>query len=55
MPKIKLYREEGSNEFSGNALVTYLLRPSVELALTVLDGAKFEVGRRGGESDRGRF
>ena len=28
MPKIKLYKEEGSNEFSGNALVTYLLRPS---------------------------
>ena len=43
MPKIKLYKEEGSNEFSGNALVTYLLRPSVELALTVLDGAKFEL------------
>ena len=43
MPKIKLYREEGSNEFSGNALVTYLLRSSVELALTVLDGAKFEL------------
>ena len=43
MPKIKLYKEEGSNEFSGNALVTYLLRPSVELALTVLDGTKFEL------------
>jgi len=43
MPKIKLYEEEGSNVFSGNALVTYLLRPSVELALTVLDGAKFEL------------
>ena len=43
MPKIKLYEEEGKNVFSGNALVTYLLRPSVELALTVLDGAKFEL------------
>ena len=43
LPKIKLYKEEGSNAFSGNALVTYLLRPSVELALTVLDGAKFEL------------
>jgi HIV Tat-specific factor 1 len=43
MPKIKLYEKEGTNVFSGNALVTYLLRPSVELALTVLDGAKFEL------------
>ena len=40
--KIKLYEGE-DGLFNGNALVTYLLRPSVELAINILDGSKFEL------------
>lgn len=38
-PRIKLYTNPSDGSFKGDALVTYALRPSVDNALTLLDGA----------------
>ncbi|KAF7459441.1 RNA recognition motif-containing protein [Cryptosporidium felis] len=43
-PKIKLYRDEETQEFSGNALIVYKFEQSVDLALKYLDGSEIRPG-----------
>mmetsp|Transcript_4015 Transcript_4015/g.12057 ORF Transcript_4015/g.12057 Transcript_4015/m.12057 type:complete len:387 (-) Transcript_4015:2115-3275(-) len=42
-PKVKLYRDE-NGILKGDGIVTYLLEPSVQNAITLLDGAEFRDG-----------
>ncbi|KAH8583511.1 RNA recognition family [Cryptosporidium sp. chipmunk genotype I] len=43
-PKIKLYKDELTSEFSGNALVVYKFEQSIELALKYLDETEIRPG-----------
>jgi HIV Tat-specific factor 1 len=41
---IKLYKDKDSNELKGDGTVTYLMRPSVDNAINILNGAQFRPG-----------
>ena len=38
-PKVKLYREAGTNQLKGDGLCTYMKQESVQLATNILDGS----------------
>ena len=42
-PRVKLYRDDSGN-VKGDCSVAYEMRPSIEIALKILDGADFEPG-----------
>jgi len=41
---IKLYKDRSTNELKGDGTVTYLMRPSVDNAINILNGAQFRPG-----------
>lgn len=47
LPKIKLYADETTGEFGGEALVVYFMEDSVDLAIRMLDEAELRLGEPG--------
>ena len=46
-PSVKLYRDAGSGALKGDATITFLRPPSVDLAITLLDGVPLRPGGSG--------